>query len=231
MKILKLFEAFNRDKIELLINNGETYVFKKIRDFLIKNNNRYSYLVGLLRHYDFSKFSYKQTGIQVEIIPDIGYMDLYKELCDLTSTLDDVKSQIFNIDLKFYLTIRDGIASIDFVKGKLNLIDFPDGLPDILVGTSLGYNLYKLIINNNDYISSNKYSEKAAYNLWYNLLQDDKLYGITSNSISVVIKKNISNDRLVEILDIFPKDLEYDDELKQKIIEIYGSMDAYTQGN
>lgn len=41
---------------------------------------------------------------------------------------------------------------------------------------------------------------------------------------------NLTDDKLRNILDIFPKDLEYSDDLKIKIVEIYGSMDFYAQG-
>jgi hypothetical protein len=230
MNLCKLFEGFNRQKIDELVDSNKTYVFKRIRDFLVKNNDEYNRLINLLRSYDFNKFDYTQNGIDIRIVSDEGYMKLYKQLYDLIIFLDIGNTSIFRNDLKFYLTVRDGVSLIDFVKGKINLIDFDFGIPDILMGTSLGYNLYKLVIKHNYYISSNKFSEKVVYNLWYNLLQDKDLCGITSNSISVVISKNLSDDKLRNILDCFPKNLEYDDDLKIKIIDLYGSMDVYAQG-
>lgn len=229
MKLCKLFEGFNRHKIEQLVKSEKTYVFRRIRDFLVDNNNEYNRLNNLLRFYDFSKFKYIQNGVDIRIIPDEGYIKLYKQLYDLIISLGEGKNIKYINDLIFYLTIRDGITTIDFVNGKINLIDFDSGIPEILMGTSLGYNLYKLVINHNGYISSNKFSEKIVYNLWYNLLQDTSLYGMTSNTISVVISKNLNDNQLRKVLDTFPKNLECDDELKIKIIDLYGSMDVYTQ--
>ena len=107
-------------------------------------------------------------------------------------------------------------------------MDFDGGVPVVLQGTSLGYNLYKLIIDKNNYVTSNRHSSEEAYNLWYNLLQDDNLYAITSNTISVLIKKDIDDITLKGILDkIKQRELEFDDDLKLKIVKIYGSLEQF----
>jgi len=96
----------------------------------------------------------------------------------------------------------------------------------------LGYKLYKLVIKKFDYITTNRYSTILAYNVWYKLMIDKELYCYTSNFHSGVIYKKISNEKLKTFLDnIRNMELIFDDELKQKIIELYGSLDIYTQRN
>ncbi len=60
MRILKLFETFNKGKIEELINTKKTYLFKKFRDFLINNNNQFTTLIGLLKNYDVAHETIKR---------------------------------------------------------------------------------------------------------------------------------------------------------------------------
>lgn len=198
--LLKTFESFNKEQALKMSETGDTYLkrFPKIYDY---NNIRYNDLVSELKSYEFNDFFYKQTPYGIFITPDLRYINLYKELCSLSD-------QIFNPDINFYITLT----------GIQNLIDFDQGIPIILKGTSLGYKLYKLIIDKNQFISSNRYSSYEAYNLWYNLIQDDDLYAITSKQISVLIKKDISDIDLNKILGLFNLDeLILDDELIERI--------------
>ena len=67
-----------------------------------------------------------------------------------------------------------------------------------------------------------------AYNIWYNLMLDVDFYCYTSDIQSGVIVKTISNPELIFFLEqIKSLDVVFDSELTQKIIELYGSMDAY----
>lgn len=216
-RILNLFEGFASVKLAELIKNKKTYVVKKLRDFVINNNPDYVDIIKKLKTYDYTKFNYFQNPYMITITPDVDYMLLYKKLCDISISTDGVNTQIYKPNLKFNVEITYNI----------NMIDFNQGVPTILSGTSLGYNLYKLVIQHNDFISSNNISSLDAYNLWYNLLQDNDLYGATSNSLSILINKKISDNRLKEIMDLFKHDLEFDDDLILKITQIYGSLDFY----
>ncbi len=210
--IKKLFETFNKELLDSLIKDRKTYIHKKFRDFVMDDEKFDDLIMDIWMH-DYGKFSYNQTNFGIFIIPDAEFMKKYEEMCIHAK-------EKYNDKLNFYLTIRDDI----------HLIDFDSGIPLVLRGCSVSYNLYLMVINHNNFISSNKHSSKDAYNLWYNLLQNKDLYGITSNTNSVLINKRINNIALKNILDKF-KGLEYDDELLLKINEIYGSMVLYQQGN
>jgi hypothetical protein len=54
---------------------------------------------------------------------------------------------------------------------------------------------------------------------------------MTNIKVSAAIHKNITDDKLKNILNNLPKNMEIDEQLQEKIINIYGSMDSYTQGN
>ena len=61
---------------------------------------------------------------------------------------------------------------------------------------------------------------------------DDDLYCFTSPKESGVIYKKLPNKTTKHILDLIrDKNLIFDDELQEKIIELYGSMDIYSQRN
>jgi hypothetical protein len=208
MNFIKTFESFHLKEIQKVIDNKETYLYKKIRPLYISDDSEYDALMTSIRNYDINNFSYEQKTYGIFIEVDKNFDTLYQKLCNITKT--EYKHLIFNISLT---TNR-------------NLIDFENGVPELLQGTSIAYKIYKMIIKNNDFISSNKYSSNAAYNLWYNLVMDSSLYAATSKTTSFLIYKNIDDDKLKNILNIFKNDnLIYDQELKEKIIEIYGTLD------
>ena len=150
------------------------------------------------------------------IYPDDKFKNL---ITDLNNSIE----QKIPTNIDFYITID---------KSNLNQIDFDKGIPLILRGVGLGYKLYKLIISHFDYITTNRYSTFLAYNIWYKLMMDEDLYCYTSNFSSGVISKQITDEKLKKILDkIKIIDLIFDSELEQKIIELYGSVDIYTQRN
>lgn len=217
-RLIKIFEGFNKDQMISMVSKDETYVRKKnkikkeIDDY---QTNVYDNILFDIINYNYSKFKYVQSPYgSINIYPDIEFMNLYRRLCDITNN-----SSLYNGSLDFYLELR---------KDGSNLIEFSEGIPEILRGSSVGYNLYKLVLISNKYLSSNKFASKDAYNLWYTLLSDRNLYAITSKEKSSVIIKNITNDELKEILEnIKSNDLIFDDDLTNKIVEIYGSLENY----
>ncbi len=78
-------------------------------------------------------------------------------------------------------------------------------------------------MNSVDFIMTNKDSSKESINLWYNILKDDEVYSGTNNQFSIIIKSEIDNNKLKSILEKVGKfDLIYDDNLNNKIKELYG---------
>ena len=120
-------------------------------------------------------------------------------------------------------------------KEFINLIDFELGIPGILKGSSIGYKLYKLLVKSYGYISSDKNSSDEAKNLWWNLIIDDELYCIASRCFCAIISKMVSNSLLREVLDKIKHnnwketvdEIQFDDDTRAKIDELYGSFGNY----
>lgn len=216
LKFIKSFESFILKDVTELINFNKTYIRKnKILPFLISEDD-FDIIYNKILSYDVNNFIYKETPYDVFIYPDDDFKNL---LSELNKTIDPKIS----VDIDFYITVD---------KDNLNQIDFTEGIPTILRGTGLGYKLYKLIIKNFGFITTNKYSTILSYNVWYKLMIDKELYCYTSNFYSGVIYKKISDEKIKNFLDkIRNMELIFDSELEQKIIELYGSMDIYKQKN
>jgi hypothetical protein len=191
--ILETFEGFTKDNLDYLVNNKKTYVRKEFRDIPIRKIQK------IVKEYDISNFKFIDKGYGIFIYPDNKFIELIKELDP-------------NIDnsLFFYITVT----------GDLNYVDFAEGIPPYLRGLSLAYKFYKMIIKMNGFICSDRYSTLSAWNLWYSLLQDDDLYAITSNLRSCLIDKNITNDKLKEVINKVSEnitDIEYSEDLKERL--------------
>ena len=194
--IIETFEAFNKDNLEYLVNHKKTYVRKNYRHLELNK------LQKIVKNYDISKFKYDDRGYGIFIYPDKEFIELLKEL-----------DPMINDNIHYYISIT----------GELNEINFTDGVPPYLQGLGVAYKLYKMTIDNVKFITSDRYSSLSAYNLWYSLLQDNELYCFTSNLRSGLISKKINNDELVNIIDkvkIGVNDIEYDDELIEKLNNI-----------
>lgn len=192
-KILETFEGFTKDNLDYLINNKKTYVRKDYRNIPIRK------IQNLVKNYDISKFKFIDKGYGIFIYPDNNFIDLIK---DLDPSIDN--------SLFFYITIT----------GDLNYVDFAEGIPPYLRGLSLAYKFYKMLIKMNGFICSDRYSTLSAWNLWYNLLQDDDLYSITSNIRSCLIDKSISDVELkytIEKVCNGLSNIEMSDDLKDRL--------------
>ena len=192
-------EGFNREQIDNLKNREVIYV-KNFNRF-VSNVQSYSNILSLIKTHSFDNFKVDDKSYCIEVTPDDNFLKL---ISDLNEHID---SKV-NLDKIIFFISKD----------KENLIDIETNLPDILKGSSIGYKLYKLLINKFGYISSNKHASPDALNLWYNLLMDDDLYCITSNYFSYVIDKKISDDKLKEIIANVKnrnevKKVEYDDDI------------------
>ena len=154
---------------------------------------------------------------------------------------------MINFDEKFLKLISDYCETINkptitffeliIEKNNLNSIDMETILPDYLIGLNMGYNIYKLIINKKDFVSSDYGCSKNAKNVWYKLFCDNEMYILTngkyiddenSQGCSFAISKKVSDERLYDIItdiknnikNIYGydfKDLILDNDLLQKI--------------
>jgi len=193
--IVKTFEGFTKDNLDYLVTYKKTYVRQQFRDRGIDLNK----IQKIVKEYDISNFRFDDKGYGIFIYPDTNFIELLKQL---DPRVDD--------NMRFYLTLT----------GDLNQIDFSDGLPPYLRGLGVAYKLYKMTIEKNKYITSDRFSSLHAWNLWYNLLQDNDLYCFTSNIRSGLISKKVSDEELKEIvnkLSVGVENIEYDDDLKEKL--------------
>lgn len=204
MKHLKRFETFTKDYREFMIDNDYTY----LRKLNTIRNNKLTDVEFEIKNYDIiSKFSYFRKYNSYDVI----------------IKADDHFNSLINSEFEFNFSIN---------LHQLNEINLYDDLQKSLQGLSIGYKLYKMIVFNEDYISSNNALSKYAKNVWYNLICDDDFYSITSKKYSCVINKK--TEKLKEIYEkilknvynfynIKPEELILDKELKTKLTKIYGS--------
>jgi len=193
--IVKTFEGFTKDNLDYLVAYKKTYVRQQFRDRGIDLNKTQK----IVKEYDISNFTFDDKGYGIFVYPDKKFVELLKQL---DPRVDD--------NMRFYLTLT----------GDMNQIDFSDGLPPYLRGLGVAYKLYKMTIEKNKYITSDRFSSLHAWNLWYNLLQDEDLYCFTSNIRSGLISKKVSDEELKEIvnkLSVGVENIEYDDDLKEKL--------------
>ena len=207
MRYIKNFEGFTDDQLNNLVLNGKTYINKMDRDY---NNKEMKYSKEII-DYNISNFEIIVQYNNYNIYPDLNFINLYKKYC-------------IENNLKFEDNIHFTIEILpEYPLGGYNFIDVYNLLPVSLKGLSLGYKLYKLILTKVNFIMTNKDSSNESINLWYNILKDDDIYSGTNNQFSIIIKKEIDNHKLKSILEKIEKfDLIYDNELNNKIKELYG---------
>lgn len=196
-RLLETFEGFTKDNLDYLVKNKKTYVRKHYREggVPIKDIQR------RIKDYDISLFRFDVKSYGTFIYPDQEFIRLIKEL---DGTVDD--------SMFFYIT----------VSGDMNYVDFSEGVPPYLRGLSVSYKIYRRLIRMNDFICSDRYSTLSAWNLWYNLLQDEELYALTSPVRSCLIDKKVSDERLREIIGVVTSGVEafeVSDDLKERLSE------------
>jgi hypothetical protein len=225
MKIIKYFEAFTKIKLEELKKTERTYL-EQILHQNVRRTSDFREISNSLKNYDISNFSYNDKPYDFHITPD-------KNFIDLIASINEYLETKISTDLQF---------DFSYAPNDLNLIDFKKGIPDLLRGFGFCYKLYLFVIEKVKFVTTNRYSSKDAINVWHNLVLNETLFAFTSNDITGVIIKNQSNDKIKSYLNELKSynsnvlkfnfdELVFDDELEEKIIEIYGSLDVYKQRN
>lgn len=211
-----MYETFQKEHFEKLIVDDKTYIDKK--NYVDKSyqnvtdTDKYKEIVSRIRKYDISNFKISFSYL-LNIYPDKGFMELIKEL---NQVLINKIPQDINFQFSIFL-------------GLINRIDFKEGIPEQLRNMRLGYKLYKFVIYKYKYITSKIGASPDAKNIWYFLIQDSELLCFTSYNISGVILKTCNDEEIKEFLDKLKgyQDLEFDDELKEKVLEFYGDINYY----
>jgi hypothetical protein len=206
VKYLKKFEGFSNNEINELIDKNQTFVYKISRSY----NNKSNKLSEELINYDISGFTSEFKNGVFKIYPDDEFIKLYKKYCHENNL--QYNYLIFHIEI-----------TTKYLLGGYNFLDVYNLMDDNLKGLSLGYKLYKYILNDIYFIMTNKDILPESKNLWYNLLQDDGVYSGTNENFNIIIKKDIEDFKLKEIIDkVSEFNLTYDNNLNKKINELYG---------
>ena len=176
MKYLKFFEEFLKYELNEIIYDKKSYLKIPVTKDKIITDATLNHVLNKIKSCDFNNFKYERTNYgAITITPDSVFKELIHEL---NNVIDD-KYKI-NVNIVFTITVTKSFA---------NQIDFENGIPVLLRGIGFGYKLYKLLIINETYITTNNSSQPEIYNLWYHLLQDKDFYCFTSNYISGAIYK------------------------------------------
>lgn len=147
----------------------------------------------------------KQYGTYT-IYPDVNFMKIYENYCKLN-----------NLNYNDKLVFECSILPED-ISGIYNKIDSEYLIPNELQGLSIGYKIYKLLLNKVYYIMSLYDNSTKAKNLWFNLLLDNDVYSGTNSEFNIIISKNIPDNLLDDILNkVKTLKLKYDDELNERI--------------
>jgi hypothetical protein len=139
------------------------------------------------------------------IHPDINFFKLIKKYEDFFDINEDYKFCFFvNYELDNNLIIIKFPLRLNFLKIKRKCIN--------------------LILRKNKYLTTNSFYELNNYSIWFNLVSNTNFYAFTSQNKTGIISKELSNEKIKEILDniIKNEDLIFDNDLKKKIEEIYG---------
>lgn len=225
MKIIKYFDTFTQYKLIELENNKKTYL-KRLMKQELEFTNLYAEVLDKIRNYNVSNFKFNNYPYDFYIIPDDNFIEIIKEL---NSYLED----IIPLDLKF---------NFSYNPQHLNIMDFKGGIPKLLRGLGFGFKLYKFFIDKIRFVTTDYTASPEAINIWRKLMLDDGLWCFTSNKISGVINKGEDNEKIKIYLDKIKNyssnvvkfefgELIFDEELEEKIKEIYGSLDIYKHKN
>lgn len=224
MEFIKYFETFTEEKLKELEDEQKTYPRRIIKEDT-EHPGEYREYINEIRNYDISNFKFNNQPFDFYIIPDEEFIEIIKNINKY------IEVEI-PLDLKF---------DFSYDPKNLNLIDFKKGIPKLLIGVGLGHKLYKFVIEKIKFVTSNYNVSLFAIKLWRSLMLDVDLYCFTSNIISGAIYKYQTNEEIKNYLDKIKEQKTYfkynfdeiifDEELQEKIKEIYGSVDIYTQGN
>lgn len=125
----------------------------------------------------------------------------------------------YDQNLEFEVSVVDS-----FMMGQKipNLVDFQSGIPSLLRSLSIGYKIYKFLLNNIgfEFIITTKDSSLMAKNLWCSLLTSDEFFAGTNENYGIIIKKPLDNKNLNLIYDrVKNLNFKFDDDLK-KILKL-----------
>jgi hypothetical protein len=223
MRVLKYFESFSEESAKKLEIEHKTYL-KRLSKNIINFDDDFQLIRNKILKYDISNFSYNDKEYDFWIKPDSNFISLINEI---NNYIEEKIPENITFDFSYD-------------SSNLNLIDFKKGIPEILQNLGFGFKLYCFFISKIKFAVSDKTASNKAIHVWRGLIMNNNFYSFTSNQITGVFIKDQSNNEIKNILDKIKNynsnivnfnfdELIFDEELEDKIKEIYGSLDFYTQ--
>lgn len=223
MRVLKYFESFFEESAKKLEIEHKTYL-KRLSKNIINFDDDFQLIRNKILKYDISNFSYNDKEYDFWIKPDSNFISLINEM---NNYIEEKIPENITFDFSYD-------------SNNLNLIDFKKGIPEILQNLGFGFKLYCFLISKIKFAISDKTASNKAIHVWRGLIINNNFYSFTSNQITGVFIKDQSNNEIKNILDKIKNynsnvvkfnfnELIFDEELEDKIKEIYGSLDIYTQ--
>ena len=139
MKRLKKFEEFTYQERDDMVKYKETYLCNIVDYEEEKYNVDIEKVRQKIKKYNFDNFKIIKFP-QPEVIPDNGYLQLINELYNL-------------LTIKINLNVKFTYSVVDFFANSIELNNEFD-LPIILRGLYIGYKIYKLIVKDNKFLTS-----------------------------------------------------------------------------
>lgn len=225
MNILKYFEKFTEEQAKQLENDKKIYL--KFLNRIVSEPIGYQSIINEIKRYNISNFiCLSDKPYDYVIKPDKNFIKLIEKLNNY------IKEKI-SLDINFHFT---------YDVYNLNRMEFELGIPKILRNTGLGYKLYTYFIKLVKFVVSDRFADPNAIHVWRYLILNDDFYSFTSKKISgLILKKQTNNEiRIIldniknynsNVIDFSFSELIFDDELEEKIKEIYETLDIYKQEN
>ena len=129
MRILKYFESFSEESAKKLEIEHKTYL-KKLSKNIINFDDDFQLIRNKILNYDISNFSYNDKEYDFWIKPDLNFISIIKKV---NNYIEEKIPENITFDFSYD-------------SNNLNLIDFKEGIPEILQNLGLGFKLYCFLI-------------------------------------------------------------------------------------
>ena len=176
MRILKYFESFSEESAKKLEIEHKTYL-KKLSKNIINFDDDFQLIRNKILNYDISNFSYNDKEYDFWIKPDLNFISIIKKV---NNYIEEKIPENITFDFSYD-------------SNNLNLIDFKEGIPEILQNLGLGFKLYCFLISKIKFATSDKNASNKAIHVWRGLIRNNNFYSFTSNQITgVLIKEHLT---------------------------------------
>lgn len=180
----------------------------------------------------FRKYDEDDNKIYLGVRYDFSIMTLITQIEQFL--IESKNTEIYN--KYFSIIYPDGDETpfhieIDIEKNNLNRIHIPTGLPFILKGIGFGKKIYKSLIDEYGFISTNGSDRNMdALFVWDSLCQSDQIYSFINDKKIISISPNLEFEKIKNILLEFFNDVDsqyvvLDDDFKNRYDKVLMKSD------